>query len=840
VPGIKVTTLYRLSTIGRLLTIGAACLALYSIAAFGFQGNATPGKSAAAPTTAVTPARQLVTTYCVSCHSQQLKTAGLDLERIDADHVSNAAEAWEKVIVKLRSRAMPPPGIRRPDNAAYDSAAAWLESEIDRAAGSRVNPGRSASLHRLNRAEYANAVRDLIAVEVDAQAILPPDEQAFGFENNAEALSMQPALLDRYVSAAAFISRRAVGDPNIPPAFVRYGAIKNNPNDLTYLRQTERLGEDFPLGTKGGVSARHYFPVDGEYVLRIRLQRAWEDSIRGLNVQNQIEVRVDGVRVAQFTIGGGKPPSRTFQYDADEALQARVPVKAGLRQVMATMLKSDDAEPEGAGPDRLSLYSRNSDNANSPIAIAALLIGGPYDGKVPLDSPSRRLLFVCRPGVSGDKATADEVSCATKIVSNLARRAYRRAATDEDTQTLLGFYKRARAAGNFDDGVRSALERVLVSPDFLFRIEADPAGAAPGSVYRVSDVELASRLSFALWSSIPDDTLLGQAIRDKLHEPAVLEQQVARMFADPRTRNSLVQNFFGDWLQTRNVWLLNPDSTKFPWFDDNLRTAFVTEMELFLDAQLKQDHSILDLLTSNETFLNEQLARHYGIPGVYGSHFRRVKLTDENRFGLLGKASLLAVTSYTTRTSPTIRGKYLLENLLAAPMPPPLPNVPALEASNKEGKPLAVREMLEMHRANVICASCHARMDPLGLSLENFDAIGQWRTTDAGHAIDASGVLLDGTKVNGPQALRQALVAQKTQFARAVTEKLLTYALGRGLEYYDAPAVRAIQHSAAADGYRWSSLILATVKSPAFQMRTAGQMRTVAQLRTAASQRARN
>jgi hypothetical protein len=794
-----------------LCGIGAACLTLFAVAAFGFQDKAV----------SATPAGDLVNKYCVSCHNQRLKTANLMLDRADSVQVGNSAEAWEKVIVKLRSRAMPPPGMPHPDNATYDAVAAWLEAGIDGAAATHVNPGRTASLHRLNRAEYANAVRDLIAVEVDAPAMLPPDEQAFGFENNAEALSIPPALLDRYVSAAATIARQAVGDPNMPPAFVRYGAIKNNPNDLTYLRQTERLGEDFPLGTKGGIAARHYFPVDGQYVFRLRLQRAWENSIRGLNVQNRMEVRVDGIRVAQFTIGGGTPPSRTFVYDGDEALQARVPVKAGLHQVMATMLKSDNAVPEGGGPDRLSPYSRNSDNASSPIAIAALLIGGPYEGKVPLDSPSRKLLFVCRPANA-----ADEAGCAQKIASNLARRAYRRGVTEDDVHTLLSFYNRARATGNFDDGIRSALERVLVSPDFLFRIESDPGGAAPGSVYRVSDVELASRLSFFLWSSIPDDTLLDLAIGGKLHEPAVLEQQVARMFADPRARASLVQNFFGDWLQTRNVWLLNPDSTKFPWFDDNLRTAFVTETEMFLDAQLKEDHNILDLLTSNETFLNEQLARHYGIFGIYGSHFRRVKLTDENRFGLLGKASVLAVTSYTTRTSPTIRGKWLLENILAAPMPAPPPNVPQLESSNKDGKPLTVREMLEIHRANPTCASCHKSMDPLGLSLENFDAIGQWRTTDAGRAIDASGVLLDGSKVNGPGELRQALVERKTQFATAVTEKLLTYALGRGLEYYDAPAVRAIDRSAAADGYRWSSLILATVKSAPFQMRTTGQMRT--------------
>jgi mono/diheme cytochrome c family protein len=790
--------------------IATTGLALLAVGAFGFQDK---------PAAAATPASELVNKYCVACHNQKLKTANLALDRADSEHPANSAETWEKVIVKLRSRAMPPAGLPHPDNATYDAVAGWLETEIDRAAAAQVNPGRTASLHRLNRAEFTNAVRDLVAVEVDAQAMLPPDEQAFGFENNAEALSLPPALLDRYVSAAAAISRRAVGDPNMPAAFVRYGAMKNNANDLTYLRQTERLSEDFPLGSKGGVAARHYFPVDGEYVFRLRLQRAWETSIRGLNVQNKFDLRVDGVRVAQFTLGGGTPPSRTFVYDGDEALQARVPVKAGLRTVMATMLKADDAVPEGGGPDHLSLYSRNSDNASSPIAIAALLIGGPYNGKVPDDSPSRKLLYACKPANA-----AEETPCATRILTRLARRAYRREATGDDVDTLLAFYKRGRAAGNFDDGIRAALERVLVSPDFLFRIEADPSSGGP--VYRVSDVELASRLSFALWSSIPDDTLLDLAIRGQLHQPAVFDQQVSRMFADPRARASLVQNFFEDWLQTRNVWLLNPDSTKFPWFDDNLRTAFVIETELFLDAQLKEDRGIFDLLTSDETYLNEQLARHYGIPGIYGTHFRRVKLTDQNRFGLLGKASTLAVTSYTTRTSPTIRGKWLLENILAAPMPPPPPNVPTLESSNKDGRPLSVREMLEMHRANPACAGCHARMDPLGLSLENFDAIGQWRATDAGHPIDASGVLLDGTKVNGPRELREAVLAKKSQFATAVTEKLLTYALGRGLEYYDAPAIREIDRQAAANGYRWSSLILATVKSAPFQMRTSGQVQT--------------
>jgi hypothetical protein len=810
------------------MTIPKVLLASVCIAwmVSGFQAPAPPA----------TPARALVTQYCVSCHNQKLKTANIMLDDADAEHVSNSAETWEKVIVKLRSRSMPPPGIRRPDNSTYDSVAEWLESELDRAAAAHVNPGRSAGLHRLNRTEYSNAVRDLIAVDVDAAAMLPPDEQAYGFDTNADALSMQPALLDRYVSAAAKISRLALGDPSIPPGFERYSTVKGNSSETTYLSQTQRLGEDFPLGSRGGIAARHYFPVDGEYVFKVRLQRTYGGVIRGLNTANEIEVRVDGTRVGNFTIGGAPasaaaktPPAESAKEnakenakkgpvpDADEALQVRVPVKAGLHRVVATILKSDDAEPEGPGPANLPIWSRDSDVPTVPAAISSLLVGGPYDARVPQGSPSRRLLFVCQPASS-----ADETPCATKILSRLARRAYRRPASPDDVQTLLAFYKTARSTGNFDEGIRAALERVLVSPDFLFRIEADPAKAAPGEVYRISDVELASRLSFFLWSSIPDEQLLDLAIRGKLREPGVIEQQVSRMFADPRARASLVENFFGEWLQTRNVWLLKPENTKFPWFDDNLRIAFVKEIELFLDDQLKENRSVVDLLTSNQTFLNEQLARHYGISGVYGSHFRPVTLTDENRFGLLGKASVLAVTSYTTRTSPTVRGKWLLENILAAPMPPPPPNVPPLEDSNKGGKALSVREMLEKHRQNPVCASCHARMDPLGFSLENFDAIGEWRTTDAGTTINASGVLLDGTQVEGPAALQHAFVAQKKQFVKAVTGKLLTYAIGRGLEYYDTPAIREVVRDAAADNYRWSSLVLGIVKSAPFQMRRAG------------------
>jgi hypothetical protein len=743
-----------------------------------------------------------------------LKTANLLLDKADADRVANSAETWERVVVQLRGRSMPPSNMPRPDNATYESVATWLETELDRAAAAQPNPGRPASLHRLNRTEYANAVRDLLGVEIDPASMLPPDAQAYGFDTNADALGVEPALLDRYLTAAAKIARLAVGDPTIRPAFDRYTAVKGNSNEQTWLWQTERLDESFSLGSRGGIAARHYFPVDGEYVFKVRLLRTYGGGIKGLHVPTTIDVRVDGARIGQFTIGGvaGEP-----REDADDALQVRAAMTAGLHQVLATIVKTEDIKAEGLGPARIPIWNREGDVLGAELSISSLLIGGPYNGRVPKDSPSRRRIFVCQPA-----SAADETTCANKILSALARRAYRRSVTADDVQTLIGFYQRARAERDFDNGIRAALERLLTSPDFLFRIEADPVRLKPDTtnVYQLSDVELASRLSFFLWSSVPDEELLDLAIRGRLRDPVVLDQQVRRMLALPRARGALVDNFFGQWLQTRNVWLLTPDAnTKFPWFDDNLRSAIVRETELFLDDQLKADRGIANLLTADTTFLNEQLARHYGISGVYGSHFRRVTLTDENRWGLLGKASVLAVTSYPTRTSPTIRGKWLLENILAAPVPPPPPNANTNLDESKLGKTTTVREMLEQHRANPICASCHARMDPLGFSLENFDAIGRWRTMDGEAPINATGVLLDGTTVDGPAALRRALMARREQFVRTVTGKLLTYAVGREMEYADAPAIRAIVRAAAADDYRWSSTILAIVKSPPFQMR---------------------
>ena len=779
------------------------------------RGRGSVDRSREVASAPATPARELVAAYCVSCHSERAKAGGFSLETADAVQVGRSAEAWEKVVVKLHSRAMPPPGIRRPANSTYDAVAAWLEEELDRAANARPDPGRPADLHRLNRAEYANAIRDLLAVDVDPALLLPPDTQAHGFDTNADALSMEPALLDRYLTAAATIARIAVGDPSMPPAVERYTAVKGNSNEQTWLWQTDRLGEDFPLGSRGGIAARHYFPVDGDYDLRVRLARTYADIIRGLQVPSDLEIRVDGMRVGRFTIGGRDVTADS--QDADAPLHVRVSLRAGLRQVVATIVKADAVKAEGLGPDRIPIWNRDSDVPGFPLFISSLLISGPYNGRVPDDSPSRRRIFSCRP-----ESPRDETACATTILSTLARRAYRRPATAPDTQTLLGFFEAGRETGGFDGGIQAALERLLVSPDFLFRIEADPRGVAPGATYRLSDIELASRLSFFLWSSIPDDELLNVAVRGTLRQPAVLDRQVTRMLADPRARAVLVSNFFGQWLQTRNVFLLTPDAnTKFPWFDDNLRAAIVRETELWLDDQLKADRSVADLLSADYTFLNEQLARHYGIRGVYGSHFRRVPLADENRWGLLGKASVLAVTSYPTRTSPTIRGKWLLDNILAAPVPPPPPDVNTTLEESTAGAPVSVREMLERHRANPICASCHSRMDPLGFSLENFDALGQWRTVEGESPINATGVLLDGTAVDGPAALRRALVAQKEQFVRTVTGKLLTYAVGREMEYFDAPAIRAIVRAAAAGDYRWSATIQAIVKSAPFQMRRA-------------------
>ena len=752
----------------------------------------------------VSPERATLNKYCVTCHNEKLKTAGLMLDRLDLQNVPAGAEDWEKVVRKLRTGDMPPAGRPRPDKATYDGLATFLESQLDRAAVVSPNPGRPA-IHRLNRAEYVNAIRDLLSVDTDAidiASLLPPDDAGYGFDNIGDVLSVSPALLERYLSAGRKLIRLAMGISEGKPDLKTYDVSR-------FLIQDERVSEALPFGSRGGIAVHHFFPVDAEYDLKIQLKTEYTGTrVLGLREQHQLDLRLDGARVKLFTIGGdikikegenGKPAT----------LDVRLPIKAGTRLIGVAFLKRTWA-PENILEPRLT----NMETDDEP-GIGAVIVGGPYNVSGPGDTPSRRKIFVCEP--KGEEARQD--LCAREILSTLARHAYRRPITDADVPLLLKPYQAFRSKG-FDTGIRMAMERILSSPEFLFRIERDPVNLASVSAYRISDLELASRLSFFLWSSIPDDELLNLAAAGKLKDPAVLEAQVRRMLADSRSK-ALVSNFAGQWLYLRNVRSALPDLGEYPDFDENLRNAFQQETELFFESMLHEDRSVLALLDADYTFLNERLARHYGIPNVYGNQFRRVTLTDENRRGLLGQGSILMVTSYAARTSPTIRGKWLLTNLLGTPPPPPPPNVPSLKDRGDDGKILSVREQMEQHRANPACAVCHARMDPLGFALENFDAVGKWRTTSgvSNTPIDASGVLPDGTKFQGPAGLRKVLLSHPEQFVDTVTEKLLTYALGRGLEYFDMPVVRKIVRDASAADYRWSSLILGVIKSTPFQMR---------------------
>ena len=773
----------------------------------------------ASPQTAVLPDRALLDQYCVACHNDRTRQAGLTLQTIDTDQIGQIAEeveVWEKVARKLRSRAMPPPGRPRPDDAVYDAVAASLESALDRAAAADPNPGRPP-IHRLNRVEYRNAVRDLLALDIDERALLPPDESGYGFDNIADVLAMSPVLLDRYMVAAEKVSRLALGDASIRPV------VQTHTVPYT-LWQDGRMSEELPFGSRGGLAVRHHFPLDGEYVIRLSLQRAYGNHIRGLGEANDIELRLDRRRISQFTVGGvgERAPwdavSRPSLYEqtADEGLQVRVNVKAGTRLVSAAFLDRA-AVAEGVLEPRPGVSSlAYSRDRNAAMALDSIEISGPYNARTPEDTSSRRRVFVCSPS----EATQEE-SCAEEILSSLARRAFRRPVDDDDVEPLLSLYREGRNDGGFETGIQFALRGILIDPEFLFRVERDPAGVAPATAYRLSDLALASRLSFFLWSSIPDDELLDVAARDQLEDPAILEQQVARMLRDARS-DALVENFFGQWLLLRNMRTVAPDTEAFLDFDENLREAMERETELFVESQVRDDRSVLDLLRSDYTFLNARLARHYGIPNVYGNHFRRVTTVDgHGRGGLLGQGSILTATSYPNRTSPTKRGLWVLENLLGSPPPSPPPEVPGLPDANHpdDGRSLSMRERMEVHRTSPVCASCHVRMDPLGFSLENFDGIGAWRTLEGGTPIDASSTLPDGASFEGPSGLRDLLLGQAERFAETVTEKLLTYALGRGVEYYDGPAVRAITRDAAASDYRWSKVILGIVESTPFQMR---------------------
>jgi hypothetical protein len=770
-------------------------------------GPEQPAKPSASLTSS--PSRALIDRYCVTCHNDRLRTQGLSLQAIDVTNVPAGTEVWEKVIRKVRTGAMPPLGMPRPDKASLDRFASSLETQIDRAARARPNPGRTETLHRLNRTEYQNAIRDWLAVEIDAAALVPADDQSYGFDNIAGVLKVSPTLLERYMGAAREISRLAVGASNVAPASETFRVV----SDLSQYNHRDGL----PFGTRGGTSISYNFPRDAEYDIKVDLL----DLFAGAPIRetHQLEVTVDGERVKVFTLAPTPAAPTPDQADAyrvgPDDMQVRVSVKAGPRVVTAAFIKKTDALAESVRQPFDRPHGEGDYLMYQPH-IGAITITGPFNATGVQDTPSRRRIFVCRPS-----NPADETACAKRIVSSLARRAYRRPVTDTDIKALLTFYSEGRAAARFEAGIERAVRAILVSPAFLFRVVSDPPGVPPNVAYRLSDLELASRISFFLWSSIPDDELLDAAAQGKLKNTAALERQVRRMLADPRSE-ALAKNFAGQWLRLRNITGALPNDVIFPNFGEGLRQDFVRETELFFDSILRENRSVLELLTASHTFLNERLAKHYGMTTVYGSDFRRVTLADENRRGLLGQGSILTVTSYSDRTSPVGRGKWVLENVLGTPPPPPPATVPPLREDPTPGKLLSMRERMEQHRANPVCASCHARMDPLGLALENFDAVGRWRShMPGGTSIDASGAMPDGTKFDGPSELRRLLVRNPEQFATVVTEKLLTYALGRGVEYYDAPATRQITRGAAASNSSMASLVVGVVKSTPFQMRLA-------------------
>jgi mono/diheme cytochrome c family protein len=768
--------------------------------------QAAPAQPAALSTSA---GQEAITRYCVSCHNDRLKTAGLSLEKLDAAHATANPELWENVARKVQARAMPPQGARRPDEATYRALETAIEAQLDAEAAAHPNPG-APILHRLNRSEYANAVRDLLALDVDVTSLLPPDDAAYGFDNISDALGVSPSLQERYLSAAAKIAAIAVGDPDVTAG-----------SDTFRIRQDlsqDQHVEGLPLGTIGGTAVRYTFPLDGDYVFQVKLYRTNLNIMRGLEYPHDVEFAIDGRRVYAATIGGPDDLEALFDKPTDTSdavdarLRVRVPVTAGPHMVSVAFVE----DPPVQEPNRLQPFIRSSidnfDWAGRPH-MQTFTITGPFNATGAGDTASRRKIFTCKPTQAG---------CAETILSSIAHRAYRGPVSAVDRQRIMRIYQEGRKGATFETGIEAALVRILAAPRFVFRVERDPGNAVPGAAYKLNDVELASRLSFFLWSSIPDDELLAAAEQGKLKDPATLDAQVRRMLADPKSQ-ALVDNFAGQWLQLRNVRNVQPNSDLFPDFDDNLRQAFKRETELFFESVVREDRPVTELMTANYTFVNERLAKHYGIPNIHGSRFRRVTLTDERRFGLLGKGSVLAVTSHAERTSPVERGKWILENILGLPVPPPPPIAGAgVFAEPAPGDaPKSMREQMAEHRKNPVCASCHKVMDPIGLSLDNFDVDGSWRTDDAGHAIDATGELVDGSKVDGVVTLRKALMAHPDVFVRTMTEKLLIYALGRGLDARDMPAVRAIMREGAAREYRFSSLVFGIVHSTPFTMRVA-------------------
>jgi hypothetical protein len=750
-------------------------------------------------------ARAMIDKYCVTCHNDRMKAnfANLSLQGINLAETSQSAAQLEKVVRKLRAGTMPPLSNPRPDAGTYGSLRHFIEGQLDQAALKHPNPGRTESFHRLNRVEYENVIRDLLDLEgMDYSTLLPKDDASYGFDNIAGVLGISPTHLDQYLSTARQVSRFAVGDVTLPPS----GETRIVAPDLS---QDRRL-EDMPFGTRGGTRMRRYFPVDATYLIRFQ-------AFTGVGVSskepNYVEFSVDGERVLYSKMEQKRPLGVGQDGVLNTDWELKLPIKAGLRDLAVTFVQTTNAEAEDLlqpfmRPPGVSAFSLSRMGGYAGPYVAQASFTGPFETTGPGDTPSRRRIFTCHPA-----AGADDEACARRILSTLARRAYRRPLTADDVDELLSFYRKARAKG-FEYGIQIALERLLASPDFLFRVERD-ASDAKREPYRITDVELASRLSFFLWSSLPDDQLINLASKGLLRDPKVLDAQVLRMLKDPKA-DEFTANFAGQWLRLRAIPGVDRNTQLFPDFDDNLRQAMRRETELFFRSIVTEDRSALDLLSADYTYLNDRLAKHYGIPNVTGSHFRRVQVPDPNRRGLLGHASILTVTAQANRTSPVARGKWVLENLLGAPPPAPPANVPPLEQTEVKG---TLRQRMETHRKNPVCASCHTMMDPIGFALENFDPLGQWRTKDEGYAVDAAGALPDGTKFDGVGGLRQALLAKPDAFIETLTDRLMVYALGRGTEYYDAPAVRQIAREAAKDRYRFSRLILGIVNSTPFQMR---------------------
>ena len=795
---------------GRLARCAVVCFAGLALPLTGAE--AQPASTASARAESPAAERAVVDRYCVTCHSDRLQTGGLSLEGVDLADVAAHAEVWEKVVRKLRAGAMPPRPRPRPDAETHERLLAYIETALDDAARANPDPGRTETFRRLNRTEYQNAVRDLLALEIDVTALLPRDDAAFGFDNVATG-GLSPTLMERYLAAARTVSELAVGSR--APA----------PDSRVVIVPADRTQEDhvdgLPFGTRGGTVVEHVFPFDGEYEIQVRLQRNRNENVEGLTEPHEVELTLDGERLGLFTM----EPSTNMviqanaTYYADEGidnhLNVRLPVTAGPHRVGAAFIKKNSALLETTRQPYDAHFNMDRHPRQQP-AVRTVSIAGPFEPSGIGGTPSRDRVFSCRPA---DDTAAEAEACAAAIVASLARRAYRRPVTFGDIEQLTGFYREGYAEGGFEAGVETALRALWTSPEFLFRIERDPAGVEPGTAYDVSDLELASRLSFFLWSSLPDDALIDAAAAGRLREPDVLRAQVRRMLADPRA-GTLTTNFASQWLHLRNLDAVTPDARNFPDFDDNLRQGFRTETQMLFGSVVEEDRSVTDLLTADYTFLNERVATHYGVPGIYGDHFRRVALpAGSPRAGVLGHGSILTVTSYATRTSPVLRGKWILENLLGTPPPPPPPNVPPLEESASSTDVMSMRERMVAHRQNPACAVCHRIMDPAGLSMENFDAIGRWRDAEGGAAIDASGNLPGGELFDGVAGLRRAVLDRPDVFVGTVTEKLLIYALGRGIEPADGPAVRAIVDAASRDGYRFSSLILGIVESPPFQMR---------------------